>query len=109
MGVYRGTSFDNLVANGGSLYGVDITGSTLTDATLTGATLTGGTAVADVLVLPTASAANIAAIGHSVNTAGKAAGKVVFDTTNSKIKIATAATAAGTWVDADGDNAVTPA
>jgi hypothetical protein len=44
-----------------------------------------------------------------VNTAGKAAGTIVFDTTNSKLKIATGANANSTWVDADGTNAVTPA
>jgi len=50
----------------------------------------------------------IAAIANAVNTTGKAAGTVVFDTTNSKIKVATGANANSTWVDADGTNAVTP-
>lgn len=58
--------------------------------------------------LRTATAANIAAATNSVNTTGKAAGTIVFDTTNSKLKIATGALATSTWVDADGSNAVTP-
>jgi hypothetical protein len=54
-------------------------------------------------------ATDIAAIGNAINTMGKAAGKMIWDTTNSKIKVATGALAASTWVDADGTNAVTPA
>ena len=52
---------------------------------------------------------DIAAIANAINTTGKAAGKMIWDTTNSKIKVATGALAASTWVDADGTNAVTPA
>jgi len=54
-------------------------------------------------------ATDIAAIANAINTTGKAAGKMIWDTTNSKIKVATGALAASTWVDADGTNAVTPA
>ena len=72
-------------------------------------TLTGNVvATAGYIQLRTATAANIAAIANAVNTTGKAAGTIVFDTTNSKLKIATGALAASTWVDADGSNAVTP-
>jgi hypothetical protein len=53
-------------------------------------------------------ATDIAAIANAINTTGKAAGKMIWDTTNSKIKVATGALAASTWVDADGTNAVTP-
>ena len=59
-------------------------------------------------VLENVSAATIASIANAINTTGKAAGKMVWDTTNSKIKVATGALAASTWVDADGTNAVTP-
>ena len=59
-------------------------------------------------VLQNLTAANIAAIANAINTTGKAAGKMVWDTTNSKIKVATGALAASTWVDASGTNAVTP-
>jgi len=58
--------------------------------------------------IPTATAAEIADIDNAINTANKAAGSVVFDTTNSKLKIATGANANSTWVDASGANAVTP-
>lgn len=59
-------------------------------------------------VLENVSAATIASIVSAINTTGKAAGKMVWDTTNSKIKVATGALAASTWVDAAGTNAVTP-
>jgi hypothetical protein len=59
-------------------------------------------------VLENVSAATIASIVNAINTTGKAAGRMVWDTTNSKIKVATGALAASTWVDAAGTNAVTP-
>jgi cell wall assembly regulator SMI1 len=99
MGVYRGIAQDNVTINGGTLYDVTVTG-----------TVTGNVdATAGYIQLRTATAANIAAIANAVNTTGKAAGTIVFDTTNSKIKVATGANANSTWVDADGTNAVTPA
>jgi hypothetical protein len=60
-------------------------------------------------VLQSVAAADIAAIANALNTTAKAAGKMVWDTTKTKIKVATGALAASTWVDADGTNAVTPA
>jgi hypothetical protein len=50
----------------------------------------------------------IADIADAVNTANKADGTVVWDTTNNKLKIATGSATDDTWVDADGTNAVTP-
>jgi hypothetical protein len=58
--------------------------------------------------LRTATSAEIAAVADAVNTTGKAAGTIVFDTTLSTLKIATGALAADTWVNADGTTAVTP-
>jgi hypothetical protein len=83
MGVYSGITQDNPSLNGGTIYGATIQ-------------------------LYTATATQIADISHVINTSGKAAGTVVFDTTNSKIKVATGANANSTWVDAAGTNAVTP-
>ena len=72
-------------------------------------TLTGNVdATAGYIQLRTATSAEIAAVANAVNTTGKAAGTIVFDTTLSTLKIATGALAADTWVDADGTNAVTP-
>jgi hypothetical protein len=103
MGVYRGVTQDNVTVQGGTLYDVTISGGTL------GGTLTGNVDATDGYVqLRTATAVQIAAIGNAVNTSGKAAGTIVFDTTNSKLKIATGANANSTWVDANGTNAVTP-
>ena len=103
MGVYTGITQENVTVQGGTLYDVPISGGTL------GGTLTGNVdATAGYIQLRTATSTQIAAIGDAVNTAGKAAGTIVFDTTNSKLKIATGANANSTWVDADGANAVTP-
>jgi hypothetical protein len=59
-------------------------------------------------VLENVSAATIASIVSGINTTGKAAGRMVWDTTNGRIKVATGALAASTWVNADGTTAVTP-
>jgi len=103
MGLYTGITQENVTVQGGTLYDVTISGGTL------GGTRTGNVdATAGYIQLRTNTAAEIAAIANAVNTTGKAAGTIVFDTTNSKLKIATGANANSTWVDADGTNAVTP-
>lgn len=103
MGVYRGIAQDNVTINSGTLYNVTLSGAIM------GGTLTGNVdATAGYIQLRTATAVEIAAIGNAVNTTGKAAGTIVFDTTNTKLKIATGANANSTWVDAAGTNAVTP-
>jgi hypothetical protein len=104
MGVYRGVTQDNVTIQGGTLYNVTLSGATL------GGTLTGNVdATTGYIQLRTNTAAEIGAIGNAVNTTGKAAGTIVFDTTNSRLMIATGANANSTWVRADGSNAVTPA
>ena len=66
-------------------------------------TLTGG------LVVSTATAASIAAIANAINTSSKAIGKVVFDTTNNRLMVASGTAAASPWYVADGSASVTPA
>lgn len=106
MGVYRGIAQDNVTINSGTAVLQSLTVTTLTAS---GGTLTGNVdATAGYIQLRTATAAEIAAKANAVNTTGKAAGTIVFDTTNSKLKIATGATDTSTWVDASGANAVTP-
>lgn len=105
MGVYRGVTQDNVTIQGGTLYNVTLSSPTITNGTLTGNV----DATTGYIQIRTNTAAEIAAIGNAVNTTGKAAGTIVFDTTNSKIKVATGANANSTWVDANGTNAVTPA
>lgn len=61
------------------------------------------------LVLQTAVAADIAAIANAINTANKVVGKVVFDTTNNRLMVASGATAASAWYVADGSASVVPA
>jgi hypothetical protein len=72
-------------------------------------TLTGNVvATAGYIQLRTATSVQIAAVANAVNTVGKAAGTIVFDTTLGTLKIATGALATSTWVNADGTTAVTP-
>jgi hypothetical protein len=61
------------------------------------------------LVLQTISAVDIAAIANAVNTTGKTAGKVVYDTTNNRLMVANGSAAADPWYVADGSAFVTPA
>ena len=72
-------------------------------------TLTGNVdATVGYIQLRTATTTQIATATDSVNTVGKAAGTIVFNVTLGTLKIATGATAASTWVNADGTTAVTP-
>jgi hypothetical protein len=72
-------------------------------------TVTGNVvATAGYIQLRTATTAQIASATSTVNTVGKAAGTIVFNTTLGTLKIATGATATSTWVNADGTTAVTP-
>ena len=73
-------------------------------------TVTGNVdATAGYIQLRTATTAQIADAANPVNTSGKAAGTIVFNTTLGTLKIATGANATSTWVNADGTTAVTPA
>lgn len=77
--------------------------------TVTGKVTGNVVATAGYIQLRTATSVQIAAIANAVNTTGKVAGTIVFDTTLGTLKIATGATAASTWVNADGTTAITPA
>jgi hypothetical protein len=55
-----------------------------------------------------ASAAEIVAIGNSVNTSGKYAGRLVWDTTNNRMMRASGSTAGSVWWVIDGSASVTP-
>lgn len=73
-------------------------------------TVTGNVdSTAGYIQIRTVTATQLAAIADAVNTTGKAAGTIVFETTNSYLYIATGANANSTWVLADGTGAVTPA
>jgi len=49
---------------------------------------------------PTSTTAALAAVGNAINTAGKYAGKQIFNTTTNKLVVATGASAGATWVNA---------
>lgn len=63
----------------------------------------------DIAIIGAATAANIAAVGNAINTSGKAARKLVWDTTNNRLMVASGAAAADAWYVADGSASVTPA
>jgi hypothetical protein len=71
--------------------------------------VSGNPTIAATSILENVAATDLADIANAINTTGKAAGRMIWDTTNTKIKVATGSAAADTWVDADGTNAVTPA
>jgi hypothetical protein len=114
---------------GGTLsYAVTLTPTTLSanrtitlpngDATLTAGTsavlgtaqtFTAQQTLTSGLVLQSATAASIAAVANAINTTSKAIGKVVFDTTNNRLMVASGTAAASPWYVADGSASVTPA
>jgi hypothetical protein len=104
------TSFSGPVASANGFIGT-FTGNVVGNVTgdVTGTVLGNVDATAGYIQLRTATTTQIADITNAVNTAGKAAGTIVFNTTLGTLKIATGATAASTWVNADGTTAVTPA
>jgi len=57
---------------------------------------------------PTSTTAALAAIGNAINTAGKYAGKMLFNTTTSKPVWAVGSTAGSVWVDGTGATVHTP-
>jgi len=100
------TTFSGPVTSTNGFIG-DVTGNVTGNAT---GTLTGNVvATAGYIQLRTATTTQIADATSTVNTVGKAAGTIVFNTTLGTLKIATGATATSTWVNADGTTAVTPA
>ena len=57
----------------------------------------------------TATAANLAAVGNAINTTGKFAGKMVWDSTNKRMMRSSGALAASAWDVIDGSASVVPA
>lgn len=70
--------------------------------------VTGSTGPTGPQVLTAVTAGELSDIANAVNTTGKAVGRIVWETTNTKLKIATGSAAADTWVDDGGGNPVTP-
>jgi hypothetical protein len=60
------------------------------------------------VVLRSFASADIAAVANAVNTTGKVAGLMVYDTTNNRIMIASGSAAASAWYVADASASVTP-
>ena len=99
------TTFSGPVTSTNGFIGA-VTGNITGDVT---GTVTGNVdSTAGYIQLRTATTSQIASATDSVNTVGKAAGTIVFNTTLGTLKIATGATATSTWVNADGTTAVTP-
>jgi hypothetical protein len=60
-------------------------------------------------LFPVATATDIAAVGASINTAGKFVGRLVWDSTNNRMLRASGTAAADPWHVVDGSATVTPA
>lgn len=60
-------------------------------------------------LFPVATAADIAAVGATINTAGKFIGRLVWDSTNNRMLRASGTAAADPWYVVDGSATVTPA
>lgn len=76
-----------------------------------GAVLQGAATIVDAAAgvrLPSYTAANIASAAHAVNTANKAAGKMIWDTTNNRVMVANGSNATSPWYVADASASVTP-
>lgn len=58
--------------------------------------------------LPSYTATQIADASHAVNTTDKAAGKIIFDSTNGRVMVATGGSGTSNWSVADGSATVTP-
>jgi len=70
---------------------------------------TGGVdASAAYVKINSATATEIADVADAINTANKAAGTIVLDTTNSRIMVAVGGDADSDWAVADGSATVTP-
>lgn len=93
---------------GNAVQDITLARSSANTLSLTGSLVVSGS-VTTALVLPSYTAANIAAIGNAVNTTGKVAGLVVRDSTNNRLMVASGATAASPWYIVDGSAFVTPA
>jgi hypothetical protein len=72
-------------------------------------TFTAQQTVTSGLVLQSVAATSIAAVGNALNTTNKVQGKVVYDTTNNRLMVASGAAAADAWYVADGSASVVPA
>ena len=89
------------IATSGTVNGLTLTGGTITSS---GTITLGGS-----FALPTASAADVAAIANAINTTGKYTGKMVVDYATGIIYTATGATAGSAWAPSDASGLVTPA
>jgi hypothetical protein len=66
--------------------------------------------VAGTLTSTTSTSAALGAIGNAVNTANKALGTTLYNTTTKTFYVAQGALAASTWIDSsDGTTTITPA
>ena len=99
------TTFSGPVASDNGFEG-NVTGAVTGNVT---GNVTGGVDATTAYVqIHTVSDTELADAADDVNTVGKAAGTIAFETTNSYLYIATGALATDTWVLADGTGAVTP-
>lgn len=85
-----------------------ITTATVTNLTSSNVSVTGGTVNTTSLVLQSYANAALSNAADAVNTTGKEAGKIVWNTDALKIYVANGSANVAVWYDAVGANAITP-
>lgn len=83
--------------------------TTLTSTTGNITTVNATTVDADNILVPVVTAAALGAVGNAINTTGKSAGKLVFNSNDDTLYVAKGALAASDWAPSDGGAAITPA
>jgi hypothetical protein len=104
------TTFGSVVGNVCVGYGrAALFGETNSNNTLISANYQNTAPRSENISIVTATATNIASAANIINTNNKRQGKMVYDTTNNRIMIASGATAVSAWYVADGSASVVPA
>lgn len=85
-----------------------VTTATVTNLTSSNVTVTGGTINTTSLVLQSYANAALSNAADAINTTGKEAGKMVWNTDALKIYVANGSANVAVWYDAVGANAITP-
>lgn len=97
------------ISSGNAVFSVaNATTSTITNLSSGNVTVTGGSVNATSLVLQSYANAALSNAAAAINTTGKEAGKVVWNTDALKIYVANGASNVSVWYDAVGANAITP-
>jgi hypothetical protein len=93
----------------GTLVLTQLTATTGTITTLTSTIVNATTVDADNILVPVTTSALLGDAAGAINTANKSIGKLVFNTTDDTLYVATGVAAVDDWAPSDGGAAITPA